>query len=120
MNLQRRPRALQLREGCHLYFGGFQDSTDPEERKKYTRRVLEIVALSKWADGRYNGTAAYDKDIVVIGDMNVPTMDPDESTYKEFVTESYPKCLLRSGGKIAVFTPVDPVLEQFSYCNRLV
>ncbi len=70
---------------CHLYFGGFQDSTDPEERKKYARRVLEIVALSKWADGRYNATAAYDKDIVLIGDMNVPAMDPDESTYKEFV-----------------------------------
>lgn len=70
---------------CHLYFGDFQDSKTEEERRKYARRVLEIVALAKWADGRFNKTSNYDPDIILLGDMNVPAMDPDESTYKELV-----------------------------------
>jgi len=66
----------------HLYFGEFQDSKTPELRKKYARRVLEIYALSKWANSRFKKRTTYDKDIVLLGDMNVPAMDPGESTYK--------------------------------------
>lgn len=69
----------------HLYFGKFQNSKTEKERRKYARRVLEIVALAKWADGRFTGTTAYDKRIVLLGDLNVPAMDPKESTYKELV-----------------------------------
>lgn len=67
----------------HLYFGGFQDSKKKEERKKYARRVLEIYTLSKWANGRLDKKkVTYDKDIVLLGDMNVPAMKKTESTYK--------------------------------------
>ena len=69
----------------HLYFGKFQDSKKKEERKKYARRVLEIHALARWAGRRKDKSATYDKDIILIGDMNVPSMDPAESTYKELV-----------------------------------
>lgn len=69
----------------HLYFGKFQDSKKEEERKKYARRVLEIYALSRWADRRRNKRTAYDKDIVLLGDMNVPAMDSKESTYKALI-----------------------------------
>ncbi|MDH3416636.1 MAG: endonuclease/exonuclease/phosphatase family protein [Gammaproteobacteria bacterium] len=69
----------------HLYFGKFQNSKKKAERRKYARRVLEIHALAKWADRRKNKPTTYDKDIILLGDMNVPSMDPHESTYKELV-----------------------------------
>ncbi|MDA1000444.1 MAG: endonuclease/exonuclease/phosphatase family protein [bacterium] len=70
----------------HLYFGEFQDSKTRELRKKYARRVLEIFALSKWAGSRLGEKkTTYDKDIVLLGDMNVPAMDPEESTYKALI-----------------------------------
>ncbi len=69
----------------HLYFGEFQNSKTRELRRKYARRVLEIYALSKWAGGRFKKHTTYDKDIILLGDMNVPSMEPDESTYKALV-----------------------------------
>ncbi|MDH3633638.1 MAG: endonuclease/exonuclease/phosphatase family protein [Gammaproteobacteria bacterium] len=69
----------------HLYFGEFQNSKKKEDRKKYARRVLEIHALARWADRRKNKATTYDKDIILIGDMNVPAMEKTESTYKELV-----------------------------------
>jgi endonuclease/exonuclease/phosphatase family metal-dependent hydrolase len=66
----------------HLYFGKFQDSRTKKERSRYARRVLEIYALARWANRRLNRKATYDRDIVLLGDMNVPAMDPKESTYK--------------------------------------
>lgn len=69
----------------HLYFGKFQNSKTRKEREKYARRVLEIYALSKWADRRTNRKATYDRDIILMGDMNVPAMDPQESTYQALI-----------------------------------
>ncbi|MEP3280496.1 MAG: endonuclease/exonuclease/phosphatase family protein [Stappiaceae bacterium] len=66
----------------HLYFGAFQDSTDPKKRAKYARRVLEIFALARWANRVSSGGNAWDRDIVLLGDMNVPNMDKNESTIK--------------------------------------
>ena len=66
----------------HLYFGKFQNSSNPENHKKYCRRVLEIFALSRWASRRTDKTKTYDKDILLLGDMNVPKMEPNESTFK--------------------------------------
>lgn len=69
----------------HLYFGEFQDSKTRADRKKYARRVLEIYALSRWAGRRANDDATYDKDIILLGDMNVPAMKKNESTYKALI-----------------------------------
>ncbi len=69
----------------HLYFGGFQNSKTKEERAKYARRVLEIFALSRWSNRRHDRATSYDKDIILLGDMNVPAMDLKESTYKALV-----------------------------------
>jgi len=69
----------------HLYFGGFRDSRKKEERKKYARRVLEIYAMSRWADRRFDKDSTYDKDIILLGDMNVPAMNQRDSTYKALV-----------------------------------
>lgn len=64
----------------HLYFGAFQKSSNIKNRKKYARRVLEIHALAKWANSRSAGGNAWDKDIVLLGDMNVPNMTDNEAT----------------------------------------
>ena len=69
----------------HLYFGSFQNSRSKADRAKYARRVLEIYALSRWADRRFDAATVYNKDIVLLGDMNVPSMQPTESTYQALV-----------------------------------
>ena len=66
----------------HLYFGAFQKSGKEANRRKYARRVLEIHALAKWARDRSKGCNAWDKDIVLLGDMNVPNMTDNEATLK--------------------------------------
>jgi exonuclease III len=66
----------------HLYFGAFQKSGKEANRRKYARRVLEIHALAKWARDRSQGGNAWDKDIVLLGDMNVPNMTDNEATLK--------------------------------------
>ena len=69
----------------HLYFGKFQNSRSRAERKKYARRVLEIFALSRWSDSQLKKPTVYNRNIVLLGDMNVPAMDKSESTYKALV-----------------------------------
>jgi len=66
----------------HLYFGKFQQSSKEKDRLKYARRVLEIHALAKWAKNRSAGGNAWDKDIILLGDMNVPNMESNEATFK--------------------------------------
>ena len=73
----------------HLYFGKFQNSKKRSDRERYARRVLEIYALSRWADRRVNRAATYDHDIILLGDMNVPKMDKDESTYKALLKSGF-------------------------------
>jgi len=69
----------------HLYFGKWQDSKKEEDQLKYCRRVLEIYALSKWAKKRDDKNTTYDKDILLMGDMNIPVMDTSNSAYKALV-----------------------------------
>ena len=65
----------------HLYFGAFQrQANTTKKQKKYARRVLEIFALAKWAKDRTEGGNAVDRDIVLLGDMNIPNMDHNEAT----------------------------------------
>ena len=65
----------------HLYFGAFKDSKKVADRAKYARRVLEIFALAKWAKKRQQRPTTYDRDIILLGDMNVPQMDDDDAAY---------------------------------------
>ena len=71
-----------LLANVHLYFGKFQQSSKEADRRKHARRVLEIYALAKWAQDRSAGGNAWDKDIVLLGDMNVPNMKNNEATIK--------------------------------------
>jgi hypothetical protein len=69
----------------HLYFGKWQDSIREEDQLKYCRRVLEIYALARWAKRRDDRDTTYDKDILLMGDMNIPVMDLSDSAYKALV-----------------------------------
>jgi len=66
----------------HLYFGAFKNASSVEERAKYARRVMEIFALSDWAKKRRKSNKTYDRDIALIGDMNVPEMHPDDAAFR--------------------------------------
>ena len=74
----------------HLYFGSFKDSKKVAERAKYARRVLEVYTLGRWAGSRAKSSTTYDRDIILLGDMNVPVMSDDDAAYQ---------ALLRSGLK---------------------
>jgi endonuclease/exonuclease/phosphatase family metal-dependent hydrolase len=74
----------------HLYFGSFKDSKKVAERAKYARRVLEVYTLGRWAGSRAKSSTTYDRDIILLGDMNVPAMSNDDAAYQ---------ALLRSGLK---------------------
>jgi exonuclease III len=66
----------------HLYFGSFRNSSKVEERAKYARRVLEIYTLSKWSKKRSKSENSYDNDIILVGDMNIPKMDNDDTAFQ--------------------------------------
>ena len=72
----------------HLYYGSFKEAKRVAERAKYARRVLEIYMLGKWAGSRVSNATTYDRDIILLGDMNVPEMSNDDAAYQ---------ALLRSG-----------------------
>ncbi len=66
----------------HLYYGAAQNSTSEKNRLKYARRVLEIHALARWAHRVSTGEHAWDRDILLMGDMNVPNTTHNEATIK--------------------------------------
>lgn len=70
---------------CHLYYGAGGNPTNLELQTKYARRVMEIHALASWADKRAEKSTTYDQDIILLGDMNVPTMGPDQASYSALI-----------------------------------
>lgn len=69
----------------HLYFGKWQNSRKQEDQLKYCRRVLEIYAMARWAKRRNDAKTTYDKDILLMGDMNIPVMETTDSAYKALI-----------------------------------
>jgi len=85
----------------HLYFGKFQQSSKEVDRRKYARRVLEIYALAKWAKSRSSGGNAWDKDIVLLGDMNIPNVEDNEATIEALEEFSWKAVKLYDGINMA-------------------
>jgi endonuclease/exonuclease/phosphatase family metal-dependent hydrolase len=59
----------------HLYFGS--DSTYSQNR-----RSLEAYAVGRWADLRRRSANAYSKDIIALGDFNLPSRNPGDPIYE--------------------------------------
>ncbi|MFQ5692674.1 MAG: endonuclease/exonuclease/phosphatase family protein [Nitrospinota bacterium] len=53
----------------HLYYGA-------KSGRKLRDRLLEVMALSQWAQGRSDAETAYDPNIILLGDMNLPSLRP--------------------------------------------
>lgn len=66
----------------HIYFG-------KESGVEYLKRLVEVYALAKWADDQRRSKTTYDKDIILIGDMNVPKMDQSDQVYIQLTRFGY-------------------------------
>jgi endonuclease/exonuclease/phosphatase family metal-dependent hydrolase len=59
----------------HLYFGSHTYYDED-------RRALEAYALARWADQRKKSVGAYSRNILVMGDLNLPIRDESSSVYR--------------------------------------
>ena len=60
----------------HLYFGS------ESERTSINRRCLETFAVARWAYQRKRSKNAYARDIIALGDFNLPKKDETDPVYK--------------------------------------
>jgi endonuclease/exonuclease/phosphatase family metal-dependent hydrolase len=65
---------------AHLYFG--DDS--PE---KMQRRQLEAFVLARWAKQQSESEHAYNDNVIVLGDFNLPVMAPDDPIYSMLIKQ---------------------------------
>jgi hypothetical protein len=59
----------------HLYFGS-------DSKISMNRRSLEAYAVARWADLRRKSKNAYTRDIIVLGDFNLPKVEPGDPIYE--------------------------------------
>jgi endonuclease/exonuclease/phosphatase family metal-dependent hydrolase len=59
----------------HLYFGS-------ESAISMNRRRLETYAVARWADIRRQSPYAYSRDIIALGDFNLPKVEPGDPIYE--------------------------------------
>lgn len=59
----------------HLYFGD-------ETPESMARRSLETFAVAKWADLRKNSPYSFTRELVALGDFNMPKCEPGDPIYK--------------------------------------
>ncbi len=60
----------------HLFFGSDSARADIE------RRLLETYAVARWCDKRRTSPNAYLRDIVALGDFNLPELSSDDPIYR--------------------------------------
>lgn len=59
----------------HSYFGS-------TSKKDIERRALEAYAISRYADLRKNSKYAFSKNIITLGDFNIPKIEQGDQTYQ--------------------------------------
>lgn len=64
----------------HLYFGS--GKTKGQKAADIERRSLETYAVALWAADRHRSAFSYVRDIVALGDFNMPKRDPNDPVYK--------------------------------------
>ena len=60
---------------AHLFFGG-------ETAADMNRRSLEAAAVAWWTDRRHRNKYAPTKDVLALGDFNLPKVDPGDPIYR--------------------------------------
>ena len=65
----------------HLYYGSDSDKTD------MARRALETFAVARWADLRRKSQFSFTREIVALGDFNMPKRDPADPIFKALTSK---------------------------------
>ena len=60
----------------HLYFGG------GSSERALERRCLEAYAVARWADLRNDDKEAYTRNVLALGDFNLPVRDASDAIYR--------------------------------------
>lgn len=68
-----------LLANCHLLYG--PTGSAAEERESLERRQLEAYAIARWCDLRRQDTHRYTRDILAVGDFNLPKKEPGDPVY---------------------------------------
>ncbi len=63
----------------HLYYGSFRNAE--ESKRSMNRRALETFAVATWAADRRRSKHTAIKDIVVLGDFNLPKSQPGDPIF---------------------------------------
>jgi len=64
----------------HLYYG--QMKTKAQKKASMERRALETFAVALWAHDREKSTFSFTRDIIALGDFNMPKRDPTDPIFK--------------------------------------
>lgn len=65
----------------HLYFGKDKKKGTGEEKSGMERRCLEAYAIGRWADLRRDNDDAYTKNVLALGDFNLPKRDKGDPVF---------------------------------------
>jgi len=64
----------------HLYFGTGESKED--EKRSMERRCLEAFAVGRWADLREGDDEAYTKNVLALGDFNLPKREEGDPVFE--------------------------------------
>jgi endonuclease/exonuclease/phosphatase family metal-dependent hydrolase len=65
----------------HLYFGKNKDKDSEEAKSGIERRCLEAYAVGRWADLRHDDDDAYTKNVLALGDFNLPKREKTDPVF---------------------------------------
>jgi endonuclease/exonuclease/phosphatase family metal-dependent hydrolase len=65
-----------LHVNVHLYYGSDKDTKDIQ------RRALETFAVARWADQRRKSKFSFTREIIALGDFNMPKRDPSDPIFR--------------------------------------
>jgi endonuclease/exonuclease/phosphatase family metal-dependent hydrolase len=105
----------------HIYWGD-PDPADAKsaaartKRAKFDQRIAEVFYLANWAStntqNKKKSALVYDANIILLGDMNIPTMNSDELVWK---------ALLRKGLRPSRYaTEMGTTLQEFTKYDQVV
>lgn len=72
-----------LLANCHLLYG--KTSTSAEKKQSLERRQLEAYAISRWCDLRRKDDHHWTKNIIALGDFNIPLAESGDAIFDALV-----------------------------------
>jgi exonuclease III len=95
----------------HAYFG----ATEKKNAAKFKNRIAEIYFMADWAKEMQrasNRAKVYERNVIMLGDMNVPTMASDDPVYRALKRRGFRRTQYSSeaGTTIQEFTAYDQIV----------